>query len=45
MRGVCDEAQRSAPTLSPGGTVSTNSYLSGLPHTPQMKPSRLRRLN
>jgi len=45
MRGVCDEAQRSAPTLSPGGTVPTNSSLSGLPHTPQMKPGRLRRLN
>ena len=44
MRGVCDEAQKSAPTLLPDGTVPTNSYLSGLPRTPQMKPIRLRRI-
>jgi hypothetical protein len=44
VRGVCDEAQRSAPTLFPGGIVPTNSYLSGLPRTPQMKPLRLRRI-
>ncbi len=42
MRGVGDEAQRSAPTLFPGGTVPTNSYLSGLPRTPQ--PIRPRRI-
>ena len=44
MRGVGDEAQRSAPTLFPGGTVPTNSYLSGLPRASQMKAIRLRRI-
>jgi hypothetical protein len=44
VRGVCGVAQRSAPTLSLGGTVPTNSCLNGLPRAPQMKLLRLRRI-